>query len=570
MGIRCGAAVIVALSVVSLSSASGQITPQPVALSGEAAPGTAASFRTFANPIMNGSGDVAFQANLTGPTTDVVPHGVWAGVPGALRTLAVAGQPAPGIGGARFRTPGWPIVLTSDGASLFYGQLVEENGITFDNGYGIWTGMPGDMRLYSRRGDPAPGLPPGVNYDLFFANPHYSGRLGFSASLQGPAVDGSNYSAAWVGSIESPDSLRLIARGGDPAPGLPPGSRFLNLATPSVNASGAVLLQATATSALPGAPVVVGIWAGPPDNLRPVVTSVTPAPDAPGRTMSSFGVARLNDAGRIAFMGFLNADSDEQRLSDVGIWAGAGVPGGVRGIALEGRQAPGFEDGVVFRASAPGDFITYDAFKNPSLGNGGHVAFAATVFGGSTDFFHNDGVWVSGPVGGPKPPALTSVAREGDHPPGTPDGTLFAGILSGDDLIAAFESPLINASGQVAFEALTSGPLGQFGRGIWATDPAGVLHLVAHTGAEFEVAPGDVRQVELIKLNAGGSSADGQLSAFNDAGQLAFGLRFTDGSEGVFVATVPEPAAIVWLLPAVALLVRIRRATLKPLGDPNH
>jgi len=67
-----------------------------------------------------------------------------------------------------------------------------------------------------------------------------------------------------------------------------------------------------------------------------------------------------------------------------------------------------------------------------------------------------------------------------------------------------------------------------------------------------------VRVVELLKLNAGGSSDEGIQSALNDAGQLTFGARFTDGSEGVFVAVVPEPATAL-LAAAVGALVALRR-----------
>ena len=529
---------------------SAQVTHRPVALSGEAAPGTADTFRTFANPVINAAGDVAFQSNLSGPTADVVPHGVWAGTRGGLRTVAVAGAAAPGTGGARFRTPGWPIVLTGDGQTLFYGTLVQGGDVTFDNDYGIWSGAPGAMQLFSRRGDPAPGLP-GVRYDLFFANTHPSGAIGFNASLAGPTVNETNNSAAWVGTIASGKSLQLLARAGDAAPGLAAGVRFRSVGTPMVNASGQVALHALAAV---GPTNVEGVWVGPPGNLQPVVTTGTPPADVPGRTLSFLGVSRFNDAGHLAFMGFLNAETTEEQLSNVGIWAGPA--GAVRAIAMEDQQAPGFEPGVVFHGTVPGEAISYDAFKNPTLGNGGHVAFAATVFGANLDVSHNDGVWVSRPVGGPNPPALTSVAREGDAAPGAPDGTVFNGILFGDDLIPAFESPLINSAGQVAFEALTSGPLGQFGRGIWATDPSGALHLVAHTGMPFEITPGDVRVVEALKLSAGGSSADGQLAALNDAGQLAFGARFTDGSEGVFVATVvPEPG-MAWVAAGLAVLLR--------------
>ena len=537
-----------------------QVTHRPVALSGEAAPGTAATFRTFANPVINSAGDVAFQANLSGPTTDVVPHGAWSGTRGNLRTIAVAGGVAPGTGGARFRTVGWPIVLTDDGRTLFYGSLVNAGGVNFDNDYGIWTGAPGAMGLFSRRGDPAPGLS-GADYSLFFANTHPSGAIGFNASLQGPAVNENNSSAAWVGTIGSGESLQLLARAGDAAPGLPAGARFRSVGTPMVSASGQVAMHAMASV---GPANVEGVWVGPPGNLVPVVTTGTAPPDAPGRTLSFLGVSRFNDAGHLAFMGFLNAETTEEQISNVGIWAGPA--GAVRAIALEDRQAPGFEEGVVFHGSVPGEAISYDAFKNPTLGNGGHVAFAATVFAANVDVFHNDGVWVSQPVGGPGPAALTLVAREGDAAPGAPDGTVFKGVLSGDDLIPAFENPLLNASGQVAFEALTSGPLGQFGRGVWVTDASGQLHLVAHSGMPFEVAPGDVRVVDLVKLSAGGSSADGQLAGLNDAGRLAFAASFTDGTEGVFVATVvPEPAGL-WLASGLVLLMRrkVRAAGRRP------
>jgi hypothetical protein len=242
-------------------------------------------------------------------------------------------------------------------------------------------------------------------------------------------------------------------------------------------------------------------------------------------------------------MGFLESANSDEQLIDVGIWAGAATPGGIRVLTLEGQQAPGLSPGVVFRGSAPGDEVTYDAFSTAVLGGGGHVAFAATVFGDDIDFDHNDGVWVSEPLNLAAVPDLALIAREGDRPPGTPEGTRFVGIFFGDDLIPAFERPSINKSGQVAFEASTDGPLGAFGRGIWATDPSGVLRLIAHTGDKLFVSTEDAREIEVLKMHAGGSSANGQLSAINDAGQLAFSVRFTDGSEAVIVATVvAEPS----------------------------
>src|SRR5688572_9510722 len=148
----------------------GQVTYQVIAVSDEPAPGTNATFRSFSNPVINASGNVAFQANLSGPTMHVAPHGISAGSRAALQQLAVAGQEASGTGGARFRSVGWPNILTSTGQTLFYAQLLHEKGVTSDNDYGIWIADPDDVRLLARTPDPAPGLPPGANYQLFFAN----------------------------------------------------------------------------------------------------------------------------------------------------------------------------------------------------------------------------------------------------------------------------------------------------------------------------------------------------------------------------------------------------------------
>ena len=46
-------------------------------------------------------------------------------------------------------------------------------------------------------------------------------------------------------------------------------------------------------------------------------------------------------------------------------------------------------------------------------------------------------------------------------------------------------------------------------------------------------------------IGCGDAGEDGTPTAFNDLGQLAFRAMFKDGTEGVFVATVPEPGAAV-------------------------
>jgi hypothetical protein len=537
-------------STLALCAVAALLVPWPVAhaamsivaLSGEQAPGPGVAFTRFSSPILNAEGIVAFQAALDAPSTDVFPHGIWVGAPHSLRALAVAGDDAAGVTVARYRTVGTPHILTSDGASLFYGNLVQEGGVTFDNDYGIWTGAPHDVRLFARKQDQAPQLPDDVGYSLFDAHPHASGRIGLSASLEGPNVDLSNGAAAWIGELASPQSLRLVARAGDPAPGLPPDWRFAGVGTPAPYATGNFALFATATSADPVAQQP-GLWTGDSDELRLLAFAGDVAPGTASREFEDFGPPRLNNAGRLAFDGRLKSTTDEQRLNDAGIWAVGAVGDPLELIVAEGQQAPGFAPGVVFRGSAPGDAVVYNPFGDVVLGGGGQVAFRGTVFGVGLDFDHNDGVWRADPFDNQS--GLSIVAREGDHPPGTSPGTRFAGTFTGEDLLSAFEQPLINAEGQLAFEARTIDAAGDIGRGIWATDAAGNLHLIAHTGQSVEAAPGDLRVITTLKLQAGGSSEDGFFSAFNDAGQLAFAMSFADNSEAVVLATVvPECGTI--------------------------
>jgi hypothetical protein len=505
-----------------------------VARTGDAAPD--AMFLRFGSPVINSEGEVAFQSFLLGPTTDVVPHGVFVGTASESQAIAIAG--AFSDVGSRYRTPGPPNILTANRQALFYGNLVHGAGVTSENDYGVWAGPPADVQITARHGDQAPGLPTGVNYSLFVARPTSSGALGIAASLQGEGVNETNSNAAWVGSMAPNNQLELIARAGDFAPGLPANSRFLSLGAPAVNSAGQFLMGAAATnSGAPGS-VVTGIWSRNHGDLELLVSSLSVVPAAPGRHFTNFHEAGFNHRGDFAYLASLDAESNEDYLSDAGIWVGNVTGESLELVAREGDAAPEFGENAVFRGSVPGEEPFHRVFSNPVLGGSGRVAFVATVSGDGIDFDHNDGVWVSDPsLGGGDRPRLL-VAREGEQPPEAPEGTVFVGQNFGEDLISAFERPLLATSGQVAFEASTNGPWGDAARGIWGTDRHGELHLIAHTGTEWQVAPGDRRVISLLKMHGGGSSDDGYLSAINDVGQIAFSLNFEDGTEAVVVASL--------------------------------
>jgi hypothetical protein len=171
------------------------------------------------------------------------------------------------------------------------------------------------------------------------------------------------------------------------------------------------------------------------------------------------------------------------------------------------------------------------------LNDAGQTAFLAFHTGDGSIGTRSSICWES-------PEGLTLVARSGDHAPGTPDGVVFMSSLD-----SAFNQPLLNNSGQIAFFGRTN-----YGRGIWATDRSGTLQLIARVGDLMEVAPGDVRRILDLGFASSVSVSPGDRS-FNDRGQIVFRASFA-GSSGIFVSNavaVPEPT--VTLLSACCALI---------------
>jgi hypothetical protein len=133
--------------------------------------------------------------------------------------------------------------------------------------------------------------------------------------------------------------------------------------------------------------------------------------------------------------------------------------------------------------------------------------------------------------------SLRLVARAGSQAPGTPIGLNFATL----------DKPYMNSLGQVAFHGTIQGDGVDITNdsGLWATDPGGRLLLIARTNGTFDIGGGQMKTISYLALQ-GTPSGESQLK-FNESGELAFFAAFTDGSSGIFVATIPEPHSAIYV-----------------------
>jgi MYXO-CTERM domain-containing protein len=135
---------------------------------------------------------------------------------------------------------------------------------------------------------------------------------------------------------------------------------------------------------------------------------------------------------------------------------------------------------------------------------------------------------------------LRLIARQGDPAPGMPTGVSFNSPM-GNQFTAA---TAFNDAHQVASVMHLTGPgVTEANDGaLYLFDPTLGPVLIAREGTPFDIGGGIFRTIADFGIHFTGERSDDKMNGLNDLGVLAFTLRFTDGSSGVFTATVPEPA----------------------------
>jgi hypothetical protein len=170
--------------------------------------------------------------------------------------------------------------------------------------------------------------------------------------------------------------------------------------------------------------------------------------------------------------------------------------------------------------------------------------FLAGLTGTGVTSANDFGVWVGAPGD------VQLLARNGDPAPGTAPGVHFASV-----------SGQLNGNGLALVHGIIEGPgVGFANEQVLYAGRPGSLFLVARTGQPFDVGDGVMKTIAqngLLFYGSGGE--DGNYLGFNDSGQLAFLATFTDGTQGIFIATVPEPSSKLAVAAGGALLMGRRR-----------
>jgi len=479
---------------------------ETLALGGHPAPGTTAAFQFMLRPVSSDGGAVAFAAHLS--TGEV---GIWSRPAGGGSFTLQALFPA---SGEDLR----PLAVDDEGAVAF-----ARGSQSFDRFFASALYLPdgnGGHVLAAARGAPAPGGS-GATFSSFSTESTVvtdQGGLVFHGALQGTGVDPSNDQGLWAG--DGAGGLRLLAREGDPLPGLP-GELVPHLPNMTAANDAGLVAQQFAADAL---------WTAPPGGTLALLTP-PPGDPAPGsQSGAPFFVisdVEVTGAGVTAF-------SASTTANEFGLWTAA--PGEELQLAFAaGSSVPGAPIGTILAS-----------FRGMERNDAGQMALLGSLSGTGVTT-SNDGLLL-GPDG---MGALRIVAREGDPVPGLPGYTF-----------VSFREFYMNEAGDVIAFAFVRTPGGSRVETVLVAAAGEEPQVVVQNGAPLEVAPGKFRTV------VGFGEIDPHLGALSilphglsDARQFAFEAFFIDAAEltgGVFLVTIPEPATALLLAAGLVALAARR------------
>jgi cyclophilin family peptidyl-prolyl cis-trans isomerase len=342
-----------------------------------------------------------------------------------------------------------------------------------------------------------------------------------TTSKSNPVITAANDAGIWAN--EGTDTLTLIAQTGTPAvPGLA-GAEFSALSSPVYNQTNGVAFEGTLKAGLGGvtAKNELSVWSTSTGTLQLVAREGDPAPG--GTTFSTFTALGLLDGNTnedVIVIGTMAAGTGVTASSNTGIWEGTlennlalklrtgDMVGGetISTLTLDSTQ-PLVQGQTRNFASNTGDLALLATFTNKTTG-------IVTSFSGV--------------------PALAY--KVGSTAP----------ISTGTATFAKFDSPIINNSDHLAFEATVAngGVTAATSAGIWSTD-TGTLQLVAQTGSSAPDASGNPSGAVFATLNDPLDNNYDVLAfsgTYKLSGKVLTGLFYTPGGTLTRVVQTGDPA----------------------------
>lgn len=491
-------------------------TNSAVAREGEARPGggTYAAGSSGYNTIqLNDAGDIAFRL-ATG-------SGVFASQAGTMKRVALASDIAPGTGDASYSTSpiasGMPL-FNQSGAAAYVGSMLVGSGTP---PVAITSGSNNSSAIFIGTGDNSGGTNPNVT-------PVVRGTDWF-AGLGGTSAD-TKVSTFSQGTMAFNDNGHYVV---------------------SSTLQGSAIV--TGTGATSNSVAIISNRSGSNDVIARVGNA---APDATGaasldvyRALSTSAIG-FNNLGHVAFTSSLRQGATQTVASALFSDAGTGTLRRLAGAGDAVGNVYAISDNTMPLAEFSGlNYGTSATFSTVLLNHNDQLLYTANMSSGGQAVLLRD---ANGDT--------HRVARVGDigfsPDPFTTDGM-------GTSTFSGISSLSLNALGQVAFTANLTGPGVSVGLGngssLWAVDTDGARILVARSGTTFVDGLGNSHIIQSIGFSGGTGNEDGRTSSFNDFGDLAFTLQFTDGTGGAFVTHIPAPGALSLLGLGGLLITRRRR-----------
>ncbi len=309
-------------------------------------------------PRLAGDGHVAFTGKISGPGVTSEDDGVlWFGLPGQLSPVLREGQSFDALGaGVAISSPYSNHLQLNDFGTMTGVFSVSGPGIDSGNDSVFWHWQGGQLTALLQEGTEVPAVGKVYTASMPFHPPlSDTGQSVFTANY----ASGDYPDVATV--LASPIGQQVVVRTDTPAPGASGGLFWLTHAR--LNTAGQLVVSGSMHDNGVQDTNDTALWIGGPDSLQMVVREGDTAPGIPGGTFGAvpdpnyvtggFYVSDFNNAGQVMFFAPVMTPGG----SSTGLWL-VDAGGRVQNVLAHGKAAPGTQAGVTFTSFHGGPSVT--------------------------------------------------------------------------------------------------------------------------------------------------------------------------------------------------------------------